>query len=39
MKLLFAFEASQPDGTMFRMALGISFPALASLIIFANRLF
>jgi hypothetical protein len=39
MQMLFAIEASQPDGTMFRMALGFSFPALASLIIFANRLF
>lgn len=30
MTLLFAIEASQSNGTMFRMAFGVTFPPLAS---------
>lgn len=39
MTLLFAIEASQSDGSMFRMAMGLSFPALASWISVLTRLF
>jgi hypothetical protein len=39
MTLLFAIEASQSNGTMFRMALGWDFHALASWIAFLTRLF
>lgn len=39
MTLLFAIEASQSDGTMFRMALGWSFHSLASWISLLTRLF
>jgi hypothetical protein len=39
MTLLFAIEASQSDGTMFRMVMGLSIPALASWIAVLNRLF
>lgn len=38
MTLLLAIEASQPDGTMFRMALGWDFHALASWIAVLTRL-
>jgi len=37
--LLFAIEASQPDGTMFRMAFGCSLLPLVSWIIGIARLF
>lgn len=39
MTLLLAIEASQPDGTTFRVAFGWSFPPLASCIAFFARLF
>lgn len=39
MTLLFAIEASQSNGTMFRMALGWTFPPLASWIAVLTRLF
>jgi hypothetical protein len=39
MTLLFAIEASQSDGTMFRMAMGWSFHSLASWIGLLTRLF
>jgi len=39
MSFLIAIEASQSNGTMFRMAMGWDFPALASWISFLNRLF
>jgi hypothetical protein len=39
MTLLFAIEASQSNGTVFRMALGWDFPALASWISILARLF
>lgn len=39
MTLLFAIEASQSDGSMFRMAFGWDFTPLASWIGLLNRLF
>lgn len=39
MTLLFAIEASQSDGTVFRMVLGWKFHSLASLIGVLTRLF
>lgn len=39
MTLLLAIEASQSDGTTFRMAMGFSFPALASWVTILTRLF
>jgi len=39
MTLLFAIEASQSDGTMFRMAFGWTFHSLASWLVLIGRLF
>jgi hypothetical protein len=39
MTMLLAIEASQPDGTVYRVLVGWSFPPLASLLTAIVRLF
>jgi hypothetical protein len=39
MTLLFAIEASQSDGTVYRMLLGLKFPPLASWLAVLGRLY